>query len=593
MTPRRFAARRIFAFALIAAAVSGAALQAFPQGLPARLTTFEELEKAIGLAREAVRTSPRDAAAGTELARLLMMDGKFPEAEDALRGALAADARNVPALVLLSRLYRTDYRFDAGRAELAKAMALAPQLEDVRLLEASFAIDRMDFAAAAAIYQDLVAHAPGSAAALCGLAEVAYWENRYDDSLSFIERCLAADPGFGRAFLFKSLIHRIRQENDQWKAAGRKAVEASPFDDEARANLFNILARGEQKMQEGYAEAKVALRINPFCYQAHNYIGNGWTPVAYGEDKPGGPPEAASRIRTLLQDGGEALVSRDLDRAEKLFDGVLGLSAGNIKALIGRGAAAYHRGRFEEAREWFVRALAADPDYGLAHYGLSQSLLRLKDGINIKLSGIEMSFAAKEVPEPAALRDVFVNYAGLDPDLQKIIRLSVRPLRAFLPLAKDKGATFYITPFHMIQSEAPGMAGIRGQRTFDGRLWDDVKGLGGPHALSGEDWERDVKRLRFNVVAHEFTHQVHGFLPKELRDEVKRLFEKAKKERLTLDFYADFNEFEYFATGVEAYVSEDKLADQKIAYGHTRAELLARDPDLCRFIERLDGKDRL
>ena len=103
--------------------------------------------------------------------------------------------------------------------------------------------------------------------------------------------------------------------------------------------------------------------------------------------------------------------------------------------------------------------------------------------------------------------------------------------------------------------------------------------------------ERDVKRLRYNVVAHEFTHQVHGLVSADLRDEVKRFFEKAKKERLTLDFYADFNEFEYFATGVEAYVSTAKLADQKIAYGHTRGELMARDPDLYRLIERLDKQD--
>ncbi len=593
MIPNRSRARRSLALALVVMAVSGVAVRAFRQDRPARLATFGELEKAIAAARETARTKPRDAAAATGLARLLMMDGNFEEAEKALRGALAADPRNVPAIVLLARIDRMKYRFEESRAELAGAAALAPRDEDVRLLEAALAVDRMDFAAAEAIYKDLAAVGPAPAAALCGLAEVAYWENRYDDALAFIGRCLAADPGFGRAYLFKSLIHRIRQENDQWKTAGRKAVELGPFDDEARANLFNILARGEQKMNEGYAEAKIALRINPLCYQAHNYIGNGWTPVAYGEDKPGGPPEAASRIAALLSEGGAALISRDLDRADRLFDEVLGLSGNNLRGMIGKGTAAYHRGRFAESFKWFGAALAVNPDYALAHYGLAQSLLRLKDAVNVKLAGIERSFAAKDAPEPPGLGDVFINYASLDPDLRKIIRISVRPLRAFLPLDRDKAATFFITPFHMLQSEAPGMAGIRGQRTFDGRLWDDVKGLGGPHALSGEDWERDVKRLRFNVIAHEFTHQVHGFLPKDLRDEIRRLFDKAKKERLTLDFYADFNEFEYFATGVEAYVSEGKLADQKIAYGHTRAELRTRDPDLYRFIERLDGQDRL
>jgi tetratricopeptide (TPR) repeat protein len=593
MTFNRRPAARINILILLVFFAAVHALPAHSQERPAGITTFEELEKAIGPAREAVRSNPLDAAAGTRLARLLMMDGNVLEAESVLKSTLTADPKNVPVMVLLSRLFRTQFKFSQGMAELDKARALAPESEDVRLLDASYALDRMDFGAAAGIYRAIVAKAPESAAGLCGLAEVAYFENRYDESTACIARCLAADPGFGRAYLLQSLIHRIRQENDQWKAAGHKAVEVSPFDDEARANLFNILMRGEKKMEEGYAQAKVALRINPFCYPAHNYIGNGWTAVKYGDEKAIVLPETAARIKSLLEQGSNALIARDLARADLAFDGILELAPDNIKALIGKATAFYHRRRFEDSLKWFRQALSVNPDYGLAHYGVAQSLLRLKDGINIKLAEIEKRFAARDAPEPAFLRDVFINYARLDPDLQKIIRLSVRPLRSFLRTAKDKGATFFITPFHMIQSEAPGMAGIRGQRTFDGRLWDDVKGLGGPQALSGEDWERDVKYLRYNVVAHEFTHQVHALMPKELRDEVKRLFEKAKRERLTLDFYADFNEFEYLATGVEAYVSEEKLADQKIAYGHTRAELLSRDPDLYRLIERLDMKDAL
>lgn len=586
-------ATRIMIFLVLAFFAAAHVLPAFPQEPPPVIRTFEELAKAVEQARDAVRSDPKDTAAGTRLARLLMMGGDFTEAGGALSSALAADPKNVSALVLLSRLLRTEFRFGQGVAELGKAKALAPEDEDVRLLDASYALDRMDFGAAAAIYGAVLAKMPGSAAGLCGLAEVAYFENRYNEAAAYVAKCLTADPGFGRAYFLQSLIHRIRQENDQWKAAGRKAVEVSPFDDEARANLSNILMRGEKKLEEGYAQTKIALRINPFCHPAHNYIGNGWTAVKYGEEKAVVLPESAARVKSLLEQGSNALIARDLDRADLSFDAVLALAPDNIKALIGKGASAYHRGRFEDSLKWFRQALSINPDYGLAHYGVAQSLLRLKDAVNVKRAGIEKRFAAREAQEAPFLRDVFINYARLDPDLQKIIRLSVRPLRSFLKTAKDKGATFYITPFHMIQSEAPGMAGIHGQRTFDGRLWDDVKGLGGPNALSGEDWERDVKYLRYNVVAHEFTHQVHGLMPKELRDEVKRLFEKAKKERLTLDFYADFNEFEYLATGVEAYVSEEKLADQKIAYGHTRAELVSRDPDLYSLIERLDKKDAL
>jgi hypothetical protein len=90
------------------------------------------------------------------------------------------------------------------------------------------------------------------------------------------------------------------------------------------------------------------------------------------------------------------------------------------------------------------------------------------------------------------------------------------------------------------------------------------------------------------VLAHEFAHQVHGFLPKSLRSKITRLYTSAKKTRKTLDFYSDANENEYFAVGVEAYVSEYKLPDQKITYGHTRSELQRVDPDLYEFIASLN-----
>jgi tetratricopeptide (TPR) repeat protein len=231
--------------------------------------------------------------------------------------------------------------------------------------------------------------------------------------------------------------------------------------------------------------------------------------------------------------------------------------------------------------------LDINPDYGLGHYGVCQTLLRKKDRINIRFREIERDFAAKFIAEPPYMKEVFINYENLDHDLQKILCMAVQPLKNYLKALKIAGATFYLSPFHKLLWEAPHNQGLKGQRTFDLRLWDDIKGNGGFHSTSGADWEKDVKYLRFNVVAHEFAHQVHSFLSKKHREEIKWLFLKAKRERKTLDFYADFNEWEYFAVGVEAYVSPDKLADQKIGYGHTRQELLEKDPELFYFIEGL------
>ncbi len=562
------------------------ALQSAQDKLHSKIRSFEELEKAIVQAKAEVKAHPVNVESHFHLGQLLFMGGKYTDAEIVLNQALGLDKRHLPSLIALADLLRRSYRFEEGAEILKRALRVAPDNVDAKLLEARFKIDRMDFAASRDIYKNIFEE-PVPAEAFCGLAELFYWLNRYEDAGKFVQECLQLDPNLAQAYVIQSRIYRIRQQNDEWNEWGRKAVEIDPFNDDARANLANILFRGEGRLEEGYEQAKIALRINPYSHLARFYLGNGWTPHYYEEQAIEGALETVKMIEELLKEGDAYLLEREFDKADQTFREVLEFMPENITAMIGRGTANYHRQKYDTALAWFSKVLDVDPDYGLAHYGICQSLLRKKDRANVKFHEIERAFASRDAIEPPYMKDVFINFGKLDKDLQKILRISVEPLKNYLKALKIAGATFYITPFHKFLWEAPYNEGLRGRRTFDLRLWDDVKGNGGFHATSGEDWERDVKHLRFNVVAHEFAHQIHPFLSKKHREEIKWLFLKAKKERKTLDFYADFNEWEYFAVGVEAYVSEEKLADQKIGYGHTRQELLEKDPDLYYFIESL------
>ena len=581
---------RVFAALILLVGFFLAPLQAVEEIQTAKITGFDELKTAIVRVQEQILATPEDADLRCQLAALLLKEGRYEEAEQSLHKALQIEPNHVKSLLILSNLYRRKYEFDKGQEVLQELKSLIPENEKVQLLEAGYAIDSMDFDKAKAIFQRLLEKNPESVQALCGIAEVLYWENKYEESEQFIRKCLSLDPEFSSAFLLQSRIHRLRQENEQWNELGRKAVDLSPFDDDARANLANILFRGERKLQEGYEQTKIALKINPYSLIGHSYLGNGWTPVDYTEQELEGDEDAIKQIQSLLKEGDEHLLKREFAQADAAFGKVLELMPTNFNAMIGKGTLNYHQKEYDKALEWFFKVLDIHPDYGLAHYGVSRSLLRKKDRINIKFAEIEKAFATKDAPEPPFMRDVFTNYHQLDPELRKILRLSVQPLKNYLQMLKEAGSTFYLIPFHKRLYESPQHTGMKGTRTFDLRLWDDVKGCGGFHSTSGEDWEKDVKYLRFNVVTHEFAHQVHAYLTEEQRSEIKRLFSKAKKERRTLDFYANFNEWEYFAVGVEAYVSEEKLADQKLAYGHTRKELLERDPDLYNLIEGL-GKE--
>ena len=50
------------------------------------------------------------------------------------------------------------------------------------------------------------------------------------------------------------------------------------------------------------------------------------------------------------------------------------------------------------------------------------------------------------------------------------------------------------------------------------------------------------------------------------------------------------NEYEYFAQGYEAFISERKRPSAGLTGRHTNHELLMRDPELYRFLVRLTGR---
>jgi tetratricopeptide (TPR) repeat protein len=568
----------------VVAAAAFAPASAYAQDPPAELILLQGRTRILA---EESRRNPENLHIQIMLAEAQMRSGDLTSAKSTLKSLVDRHPGFVPAVTSLGQIHRRMFEYRDALQLLDKAVALAPRDSAVRVLAADIALERMDFSTASALYETMLKENPRSPLALHGLASVAYWENRYDDADRLARECLKVDSGFARAWLLMSFLHRIRQENPEWAACGRKAVASDPLDDEARANYFNILIRGEQKAAEGYDQARIALKLNPYNLTAHNYIGNGWSARTY--PPPALPLSGGERNHFLeiMAIADSSLATHDIKSASRAYDLSLGLLPEYIPALIGKGAALYYMVNYDEALHYFLKVLDIDPDYGLAHYGVAMCLLRRRDAVNIELERLRGT-RSTDTPEPPALRDVFTNYTRLDPEMQRIIRSSVKPLRAYLPALKREKVTFLIFPFHHFLWQVPFNKKLQGKKTFDGRLWDDVKGSGGNNACAGEEWERDVKNFRFNVLTHEFAHQVHGFLPKDLRKEITRLYTSAKKARKTLDFYSDANENEYFAVGVEAYVSEYKLADQKITYGHTRSELLRVDPDLHGFIARLN-----
>ena len=551
--------------------------------------TVAQLDSAIIATRDRLEEQPASRDLRCRMAALRMQAGRYEEADSILERLLADDPDHLDALITQAILLRRQYSFGDAARTLSRAAELAPASPEVRLLEGRHALDRMDLAAADTIYGELLRSNPGSAPARLGLAEITFWTDQHADAQELLDQALDIDPTLAPAHLLAARIHREAQATAEWRAAVRSAVEVDSLSADGHAAMATLL-RSDGALEDAYRHAQIAIELDPFSHGAHSYLGNGGSLFGY-DSVPADPSEFDGRVGELLTLGDTHLLARRYREAMGPFRDVLAEEPSNVVAMMGIGTAYYHLGEFETALGWFSRILADHPGYGLAHYGVSYALRRMRDRVLVGLDEMRTVFEQRDAPEPPGLREVFPDYERLDDELQKIVRLSVAPFSNYLPALAVAGATFHLLPFHKLLWQSPHKERTKGTRTFDLRLWDDVKGQGGFHAVGGEEWVRDVRYQRWNVVTHEFTHQVHGMFPDSMRAEVARLFQTAKTERRTLDYYADFNEMEYFAQAAEAFISEIKFTDQRGTSKHTRDLLAVRDSALFEFLGRVNERD--
>jgi hypothetical protein len=197
-------------------------------------------------------------------------------------------------------------------------------------------------------------------------------------------------------------------------------------------------------------------------------------------------------------------------------------------------------------------------------------------------------------PAPAAYpltREIFPNYGALTRRQQAVIDVAVGPLAVFLPKLARQKARHYLLAFDQRPSDLHGFADVADEKTFDGRYYASIRGVGGRVTVSGIEYLDQAARGGFNTIAHEFAHQVHiAAMGKSEVKEIRSLYQRARREGRMLDYYAAANEHEYFAQGYEAFISEHKRPSAGVTARHTNRELLTNDPELYKFLVKLTAK---
>jgi tetratricopeptide (TPR) repeat protein len=405
---------------------------------------------------------------------------------------------------------------------------------------------------------------------------------------------LAPAKARSAALTGQALVLQKRREWDGSLAKLTEALEQYATPEALNALVETLVRLG--RTDEAISAAQWAARFNPYSDAAHYSLGNGYTRKSYTElmaAYPGAFANAEGRRRLARADS--LLAAGKRREARAAYERVTPANRPWADALVRLASLDFEDGRFGEARERCFAALRICPEYGRAHAELAKALEAQRFAADVHRPDYERRFAAAAMPKIEGIERYVTNWASLSPRHQKRVALSIAPWKQFIPVLIEGGATHYIKPLHQLLSEAPGLETLKDQRIgYDSRLWDDVRGAGGYHTVTGiEDVERTIFD-RYNTVLHEMTHQVHAVLTANQGREIQELYRRAKaRDDSTrngfLSRYAGGSVWEYFAEGANAIESPKRDAYDPREVVRERLERM--DSDLETHVKELFALD--
>lgn len=510
----------------------------------------------------ALSGEPREAAVAR--ARLLITRQSFDEAIPTLA---ALEAEPAPTDAERSVVYAwLNVREDAARIDslTRRRLAAADPAGAVPewLAAGRLAYDRLDYARAESCFTAALAgsDAPGSgvraaerraarSAGNTGLALVLQKRRDWDGSLVRLQAALAERSTSEVLVVLTETLIRLGRTDD--------AISAGQW----------------------------AVRLNPYHDASHYLLGNGYARKNYTQLVAAYPDAFAGPTgRAALARADSLLAAGRRIEARAAYERFSREQPTKADGLVRLASLDFEDGRFDTARDRCFHALGLCPEYGRAHAVLAKALEAQRFDVDVHRADYERRFAAAPMPRVPGIERFVRNWRSLSPRHQKRVALSIAPWKAFVPVLVEGGATYYIKPLYMRLSDCPALEPLRDQRiSYDSRLWDDVRGCGGYHTVTGiEDVERTIFD-RYNTVLHELTHQVHGVLPADDSRAIQERYRLAKaRDDSTrngfLSRYAGGSVFEYFAEGANALASprRDAYDPREVV----RERLDALDPEL-------------
>jgi tetratricopeptide (TPR) repeat protein len=276
-----------------------------PASAAARAFDRGDYAQAIALARQRLKSLPRDAGARVVMARAEAARGHFEDAYQGFRRVLALQPRNTDALYYLSILGGV-----LAEGEYNRLFAQAPDSPRAHQLRGDLHVAQERPVEAEAEYKAALEAAPGSLEVLIALGDLTRRQSRFEDALGYYGRAAEVAPHNYDVRYGIGVCRSYRQEYAPAIQSFREALRLDPSSAPAH------LALGHALLQSGQAAAAVpeleaAAKLEPRMLQAQYLLGRAYRVLGRTQEA-----EATfARVQKLVQgqaaDAVDAMQSSD------------------------------------------------------------------------------------------------------------------------------------------------------------------------------------------------------------------------------------------------------------------------------------------
>jgi tetratricopeptide (TPR) repeat protein len=521
---------------------------------------------------------------GEELRRKWNLDAADAAFREAASMRTAGEPASVEAVLGLARVARSRLEYVRAIGLLNQAAGAHPNSPDVLIEYGSIYLAAEDPERARHYFENALRLSPSDASGIVGLAGVDLLERNYDKATVTLRDLMTREPKNSPAHAMLARVLLENNRNAEAAEEARRAMALDAYNTEALHTLACVKS-SERNAHEARVLASRVVSLDSFNVGARRLLSQ------YLDGQAGYEQKVCEQARAHYQRGRSLKREGQFARAILELEAALAIEPRYYRALIGLGDLWLREGYYEQTAAVAKRGIDVDPEGSAAHLELSCAYRGINERARTDIGAVnfaELFYSQVAPPAYGATREIFPNYASLPRRQQAVVDYSVAPLAAYLPKLARHKARHYLLPVDERPGDLLGFADVADEKTFDGRYYASIRGVGGRIAVSGIEYLDQAANAGFNTIAHEFAHQVHiAALSKSEVKTIRMLYEQASREGRTLDYYAAANEYEYFAQGYEAFISSRKRPSAGVTARHTNQELLARDPELYRFLTKI------